>query len=326
MAIHGLIALEKQTEFFRKLGRDEHVIATAVELFNKTGNPFFAQVVQDGSPIPMTRDVLARALPFYWESNTMGLVMAAAEKLPEERSIAAEDLVADFGFAWFPGPYIELRNPSTGREGDLMSITESSFCWARKKDELWLVSFMDVSVKLDGIARVMEYPIPLCVNPIKLGENVHDVSEIAACTYSSSEEAARFAREMDRDPFDMEMIAYDLYTKRSRFQFAALIFAGQKVLKVSEPRMAPRGMRKRGEVISNDYRVVSLRAHHYEQRRDQAGGGPIDWSCRWLVRGHWRNQFYPASDDHRTIWIEPHVKGPDDKPMKSSKVVYHINR
>ena len=44
-----------------------------------------------------------------------------------------------------------------------------------------------------------------------------------------------------------------------------------------------------------------------------------DYSCRWLVRGHWRNQFYPRSKSHRPRFIPAYVKGPDDKPLKPTK-------
>ncbi|TXH58329.1 MAG: hypothetical protein E6Q97_02475, partial [Desulfurellales bacterium] len=40
------------------------------------------------------------------------------------------------------------------------------------------------------------------------------------------------------------------------------------------------------------------------------------WRYQWLVNGHWRAQWYPKSQEHRTIWIMPHMKGPEDKPVK----------
>ncbi len=40
-----------------------------------------------------------------------------------------------------------------------------------------------------------------------------------------------------------------------------------------------------------------------------------DWSCRWIVSGHWRNQWCPSTETHRATWIAPYVKGPDDKPL-----------
>lgn len=41
----------------------------------------------------------------------------------------------------------------------------------------------------------------------------------------------------------------------------------------------------------------------------------VDWSHRWMVGGHWRNQFHPSDGSHVPTWIAPYVKGPEDKPL-----------
>lgn len=41
----------------------------------------------------------------------------------------------------------------------------------------------------------------------------------------------------------------------------------------------------------------------------------VEWSQRWIVGGHWRNQWFPSLNTHRQIWISGYVKGPDDKPL-----------
>jgi len=46
---------------------------------------------------------------------------------------------------------------------------------------------------------------------------------------------------------------------------------------------------------------------------------PVDWSCQWLVKGHWRNQWYGTLNDHRPKWITAYKKGPDDKPFRVHK-------
>lgn len=50
------------------------------------------------------------------------------------------------------------------------------------------------------------------------------------------------------------------------------------------------------------------------------GGSSTNTSDRsyqhqWIVRGHWRQQWYPAREVHRPIWIAPHAKGPADAPL-----------
>lgn len=44
---------------------------------------------------------------------------------------------------------------------------------------------------------------------------------------------------------------------------------------------------------------------------------PLEREYRWQVRGHWRMQPYgPGRTLRRKVWIEEHVAGPDDKPIK----------
>jgi hypothetical protein len=48
---------------------------------------------------------------------------------------------------------------------------------------------------------------------------------------------------------------------------------------------------------------------------------------RWYVRGHWRNAWYPSRQDHRPVWIDPHLKGPDGAPiLDPTKLVSVLKR
>lgn len=37
-----------------------------------------------------------------------------------------------------------------------------------------------------------------------------------------------------------------------------------------------------------------------------------NYTHRWIVRGHWRNQWYPSMKQHKQKWIAAYEKGPDD--------------
>ncbi|GAA2165004.1 hypothetical protein [Actinomadura napierensis] len=64
----------------------------------------------------------------------------------------------------------------------------------------------------------------------------------------------------------------------------------------------------------------------------RAQGAPDDdqaarqYTCRWMVKGHWRQQWYPSRQVHRPIWINPHIKGPDGRPLKASETVHIWDR
>lgn len=73
-------------------------------------------------------------------------------------------------------------------------------------------------------------------------------------------------------------------------------------------------------------KVVSLRKSD-TSGRDNHPSLPrsIEWSHRWTVRPHWRNQFIRAGT-HEPRFIETYVKGPEDKPLIVKEAVYAARR
>lgn len=75
-----------------------------------------------------------------------------------------------------------------------------------------------------------------------------------------------------------------------------------------------RRLQRAGQIPAAPVAIVTLR------RKTGRGGNndetqEVEWSHRWVVRGHWRRQWHPRLQAHRPIWINEHVKGPDDKPL-----------
>lgn len=55
----------------------------------------------------------------------------------------------------------------------------------------------------------------------------------------------------------------------------------------------------------------------------ESRGGTVEWSHRWMVRGHWRDQpCGPGNSLRRLTWIDPHVKGPSDKPLDVRSTIW----
>lgn len=70
-------------------------------------------------------------------------------------------------------------------------------------------------------------------------------------------------------------------------------------------------------------RVVSLVNHdHGRYQLDAVTGHKM--RAHW-VRGHWRKQWYPATEEHRTIWIDGFVKG-DAKLGRVNSAKVHTAR
>jgi hypothetical protein len=87
-------------------------------------------------------------------------------------------------------------------------------------------------------------------------------------------------------------------------------------------RAARRRLERAGYREPPAVRIIRLR------RIEHAPGGHEDreYHVRWIVRGHWRNQWFPARQLHRPVWIAPHLKGPADAPLIGGEKVNVWNR
>jgi hypothetical protein len=88
---------------------------------------------------------------------------------------------------------------------------------------------------------------------------------------------------------------------------------------------ADRRRMKREGVDSSSVKIVYLRrlvdGDGSKQLCDQPGesGEAREWAYQWVVRGHWRKQWYPSVGEHRPVWIDSHMKGPEHLPVKVSE-------
>lgn len=105
-----------------------------------------------------------------------------------------------------------------------------------------------------------------------------------------------------------------------RWVYTAFHLMAQR-LAVEVPSKVDRGTKRRAlrtnSHCPDEIKVVSLRKLEADRERAKHEPHSIDWECQWTVDGHWRNQWYAAAGEHRSIFIEAYLKGPDDKPFKA---------
>ena len=99
-------------------------------------------------------------------------------------------------------------------------------------------------------------------------------------------------------------------------------FISQRILVAERTEVLNRATRRRLMAMHSPrvpvVNVVELR-RKASTPHDDSDSHDVEWSCRWLVRGHWRRQWYPRQERHQMIWITPYVKGPEDKPLKQPR-------
>jgi hypothetical protein len=107
------------------------------------------------------------------------------------------------------------------------------------------------------------------------------------------------------------------------------LLMGQTLAAREIVRPSKAGMKRLARLNPNlltETRYVTLR--HAKMPQTEGDGVGVQYSVRWFVKGHWRNQpFGPGLSQVRPIWIAPHIKGPEGAPiLDPSKLVNVLRR
>lgn len=104
------------------------------------------------------------------------------------------------------------------------------------------------------------------------------------------------------------------------------LLLNQRILS-HEPEQVDRATRRRAADFRPEPVVRVIKLRRTTQHESIPGEHGVEWSCQWLVRGFWRQQWYPSLGIHQPKWIAPFVKGPADRPLKVSRAtVYAVVR
>ncbi|GAA3541481.1 hypothetical protein GCM10022419_022070 [Nonomuraea rosea] len=114
-----------------------------------------------------------------------------------------------------------------------------------------------------------------------------------------------------------------------RTMIATWLLASQEI--ATEERLDPdRGTRRRLErqgAVVQPIRLLTLRRARRPGRAEPLGAEPgRNYHHQWVVRGHWRNHWFPSRQDHKPIWIAPYIAGPEDAPLIGAERVNVLRR
>jgi hypothetical protein len=281
-------ALEEQLALCRWFDTAD-AAALSVEMFAKIADPFTPEADTQLRQLAATmRRATVIGDPYYWSPPMCRLLTDMAGTVPDAWMPAETSFPTADGFAWFATP---LQLPSwPGGPGPVRSIT-----WSHDLERTHEL-LVCVVVHCDDPRRPAGLPTHYVQWPrgVRLGEILRH----------------------------QQIKAENVERAGAKLRHLAAMFAllEQRII-VPVPQRASRAVRRRmacsAPARPHDpvIRVVTLRRTVSHEVRD--GTTMSEWSCQWVVRGHWRMQWCPAAGTHRPMWILPHIKGPEDKPLKS---------
>lgn len=318
-----------------------------------------------GTVIPalLEADAIQRAEPFWVSDEMTALIERAAETMPVQ-TFEYPDLPCPAGIAWVGYPIVGVDVNSrvvswrlvswrlarayrptlgTGSSIDGLPVRfhdrDRSFTidipaeGLHAEDGIALSLYGDLATapddEIDDIARGRSLPTRTALIA-KLGCRMSLLHEMFV-PFGEDWEGA--LRRIDIDPADPPAVSViaDL-----RFLAAFWTISKQELAAVRREPL-PRAYRRRAALadIRNvaDVRIVTLRRRLTRRltRRDEHDwnpkpGEPAGYSHRFIVSGHWRNQYYPSIGTHRLKWIDAFIKGPESKPLIVKDRVFKVAR
>jgi hypothetical protein len=286
MSHPALIALERQLDYLRVCG-------AAVQADRVP--PFTAGVLRRGLPV---------ATPIYL-ARTVSNLLATTEP-PPDAPLDPRDLPTPCGFLYLGHPRLAFASPED-----------------RHASPIWIDALLWEVLGTTGVAVTT-----LCTRQPGTAPRPDEllgsgfVWPVGRPRASAAEDV--LAADGTVSPHAVSMITI------AGFLAALWAFMGQRLAARSRVH-ADRALRHRASLTplraAPFVEVVELRARDAERPGDRAGEAlPVDWSCRWIVRPHWRQQWYPSEDRHKPVLVAAYVKGPPEKPLKTASKLFAVVR
>ena len=265
---------------------------------------------------------LEQAHPVFWTADML-TVLEGLEPSLKVWEVRERDFLHHTGFVWFERPikllpddpevqtgYLWHLREHNGRQGYL--VTPFTRYDGRPEDvpqDMWSKSISGHSPVHGSPRRSLFFPLGFTLEQYLAGvEAWHDDPEgaLRSAAYSGT------TPELDRKQM----------TRWARIFAASIVLSNQRLTRLSDFRAERAGRKRAQQALSIDHeppliKSVLLRRVDYVggPKREPTEGGTVNWSHRWLVSFHWREQWYPSEQRHKSIAIQPYEKGPKDKPL-----------
>jgi hypothetical protein len=261
-------------------------------------------------------ETLWRGDTIFITSEMINLITQAAEDLPDDVTFDVRTIMSKYGF-------VLLEQPIHGEDRNGRDVAVAAFAWEitpmhnlanNQMDECIMIYYFvdplnvvaDIDRELNELMRNAGIPIP----PLSL---LHMYPALDGQGLPYGEIVNERGYEITRDTLKM-FLAMQMLSHQS----------------IGEPvRMRPdRAARKRfaREYPGAPERIITLITLRRKSAPAQKPEGTVEWSRRWVVRGHWRKQWYPKTKTHGWKYIYEYIKGPDDKPLVTGRRVFNFRR
>lgn len=249
----------------------------------------------------------------YYATEEMTALILAGSETSAEVSVTVDDLPSPSGVAYLARDKAPLVLMWQVLYGSLLSVQLVPARGAQEfighdgtRSEGWGYRFINH----------MYLPIPTAEAELSLpnSDDPPCLHEIGGFTPGMPDDVPRDEREIYIGWSSAEILEVLI-------SFTHMLRQGSSLVETSQ--IAPRSSSARGRQATVTY--LTHRARPSRPRGDDQEPTRV-YSSRWVVRGHWRRQWYPSENRHRPIWISTYIAGPEGAPILTRDKVTIVRR
>lgn len=278
--------------------------------------------------------MIATAYAFHVSDEMVDLANWAGHLLPEDITLRADLLPTQTGFVMFEHG-VEIPE-IWGRRVYIHALLWRSGLVRDSDPGVQILTFVDFHDRRDEVSQevVKDLGEERVEEAMRSLGHLH-LSNVVEVSYRDPQPSIVSTPEdyQQNETEGLEMVPFGPNWVRTLIAIFTLM--GQTVTTVTEieaDRHQARRMRRMR--LPQRVTVITLRRTKGAQREE--GESQVEWQHRWMVRGHWAwrhcGEDHPFAEPdgsgglHARVWINPYVKGPDDKPMVITDKVYALRR
>jgi len=255
------------------------------------------ETVEDGLA---TRSASVRAAHTYWVATEMVRVAEVAEQTMPDEDVLLEEPPSPHGFLILAEP-LAFAHPEEPDE----QLRFGALHWRPAHRSLPPSRYAPAQED-DGV--VLQW-FTISADPAAIRHRGSDLSPLNGAIFLPAGLPLQMSGSVEIGALDT-LEAELARCARAMWTLMQQPLAATKDLRPSDSQM--RRAHKLTQSPPDPVVVVTLRR---TTTNHTSATSPVEWSHRWIVRGHWRNQWHPRLKAHRPTWISEHVKGPDDVPL-----------
>jgi len=256
-------------------------------------------------------DHLTSAEPFYWSPDMCDMLEGLAGGIPDW-TLRLTDLVSQYGFAWFSKP-VDIGADMFLQGGKRARVPLAGYLWG-------MIRHVNDSSFGDGVV-VSDAEVPegaptrwwVIYSPIAMLNG-----EPRYCGGSSWEVGESLSALMDASKDDKDDPEWPWMCAMGKCFATMMALMEQRIISAEHvplSRTERKLLDREGWYGNRDVRVVKLRRVNPSGKPAEDGEKAYELTCQFVVRSHWRNQYYPSTNEHRPKLILPYIKGPEGAPM-----------